>query len=98
MAQRTTVIIAHRLSTVRGCDNIIVLNKGSIVESGRHEQLMAMMGNYYNLVVRQTKGSDEAHEKEPVSSVCFKQFNYNRIVIMTIAFFFFPLFDSKITF
>ncbi len=45
-AQRTMLIIAHRLSAVRRCDKIIVVDKGHIVESGSHEQLMAMGGLY----------------------------------------------------
>ena len=40
------MIIAHRLSAVRRCDKIIVVDKGKIVESGSHEQLMALGGLY----------------------------------------------------
>ena len=40
------MIIAHRLSAVRRCDKIIVVDKGQIVESGSHEQLMALGGLY----------------------------------------------------
>ncbi len=49
MADRTTLIIAHRLSTVRNADKIIVLDKGQVVESGRHEELMQNENLYYNL-------------------------------------------------
>lgn len=52
-AGRTTVIVAHRLSTVRNADNIIVLDKGKVVEQGTHEQLTAKRGYYYNLVKNQ---------------------------------------------
>jgi len=45
-AERTMLIIAHRLSAVRRCDKIIVIDKGEIVESGSHEQLMALGGLY----------------------------------------------------
>jgi subfamily B ATP-binding cassette protein MsbA len=43
---RTTVVIAHRLSTVRAADQILVMDKGHIVERGRHDDLMALNGLY----------------------------------------------------
>lgn len=52
-ADRTAVIIAHRLSTVRKADNIVVLDKGKIVEQGTHEELTALKGLYYELVKEQ---------------------------------------------
>ncbi|PYJ05111.1 MAG: ABC transporter ATP-binding protein, partial [Verrucomicrobia bacterium] len=49
MAGRTTLIIAHRLSTVRNADRVVVLRDGQIVESGTHEQLLARAGEYAKL-------------------------------------------------
>lgn len=51
--QKTVVVVAHRLSTVRNADNIIVLDRGEVVEQGTHEQLTARKGVYYNLVREQ---------------------------------------------
>ena len=48
-ADRSTLVIAHRLSTIVGADRIIVLHEGSVVESGRHEELIAHGGRYAEL-------------------------------------------------
>ena len=49
MNGRTTFVIAHRLSTVRNADAIIVLEHGEIIERGTHEQLLELKGRYYQL-------------------------------------------------
>jgi ABC-type multidrug transport system fused ATPase/permease subunit len=49
MAGRTSIVIAHRLSTVRAADQILVLDEGSLVERGTHEELVARGGLYSTL-------------------------------------------------
>ena len=62
MAGRTTFIIAHRLSTVHNADKIIVLNKGKIVESGTHKELMANEGLYHHLYTMRLIGAESPSE------------------------------------
>ena len=49
MENRTTFVIAHRLSTVRNANAIMVLENGEIIERGDHDDLLKMKGRYYNL-------------------------------------------------
>lgn len=49
MKNRTTFVIAHRLSTVRNADAIMVLEDGKIIERGNHDELLAQKGRYYEL-------------------------------------------------
>ena len=50
---KTVVIVAHRLSTVKNADQIVVLDKGKVAEIGNHEELTQKRGAYYNLVKNQ---------------------------------------------
>jgi ABC-type multidrug transport system fused ATPase/permease subunit len=54
-ARRTSIIIAHRLATVRGADRIIVLHHGEIVEQGSHDELLALRGRYFRLWLLQQR-------------------------------------------
>ena len=51
MKEKTTIIIAHKLSTIFNSDIIFVLDNGKIIEYGTHEELMNNKGYYYNLVI-----------------------------------------------
>jgi ATP-binding cassette subfamily B protein len=57
---RTTLMVAHRLSTVAGADEIIVLNEGKIAERGTHHQLLAQRGIYADLWARQSRAHEAA--------------------------------------
>jgi ABC-type multidrug transport system fused ATPase/permease subunit len=57
MRERTTIVIAHRLSTVSDADRIIVLDDGKVVETGTHDMLRSGGGLYAHLVSRQLAGS-----------------------------------------
>ncbi|XP_024969884.1 ABC transporter B family member 19-like [Cynara cardunculus var. scolymus] len=60
---RTTMVIAHRLATVRNADRIVVLEHGSVIESGNHQQLIERKGAYFALIML----ASEAVSSEPVS-------------------------------
>ena len=59
---RTSIVIAHRLSTVSNADLILVVRDGKIIERGRHEELMKAKGSYFRLYTRQ-------YEEEAMSSI-----------------------------
>ncbi|PYE91418.1 ABC transporter ATP-binding protein [Bacillus sp. 196mf] len=57
---RTTFIIAHRLSTIKSADQIIVLDRGTILEKGSHDELMKKRGRYYDMYKAQMEGNQSA--------------------------------------
>ncbi|KAG8222229.1 hypothetical protein J437_LFUL001427 [Ladona fulva] len=65
---RTTVIVAHRLSTIRGADKIVVVHEGKVVEEGNHSELMAKGGHYFELVNAQLNSGDEGENNEESST------------------------------
>jgi len=57
LRNRTSLVVAHRLSTIKNADKILVLRKGKIVERGTHEELLKKKGYYYHLYRLQFKSS-----------------------------------------
>ena len=64
MRGRTCLIIAHRLSTIMNCDQVIVMNKGSVLERGSHTDLLNRRGSFYELWAAQK----EAHGMKNLQS------------------------------
>jgi ABC-type multidrug transport system fused ATPase/permease subunit len=60
MAERTTIIISHRVSSVKHSDQIIVLDKGQVIETGSHEDLLKADGYYAELYRKQLEESSSA--------------------------------------
>ena len=67
--RRTTIFIAHRLSTIRNADNIVVLDAGRVVESGKHNELMAAQSHYYNLVKTQEVDHDDQSNTDEIGDL-----------------------------
>lgn len=68
---RTTIIVAHRLSTIRNANRIVVFKAGRIVEQGDHATLMADRGQYYELVTLQTGSTEQGRQySNGTSNVC----------------------------
>ncbi len=61
---RTTLMIAHRLSTLRKANRILVVDKGRIIENGSHDELMALKGKYYKLIQIQSMSQKIREQKE----------------------------------
>ncbi len=60
MEGRTSFIVAHRLSTIKNADTILVMDKGHIIEQGNHQELLHKQGFYYRLYNSQFAASEEA--------------------------------------
>ena len=63
MQGRTTIAIAHRLSTLRKADRLVVMDRGQVVEVGPHEELMAKQGAYWRLYEAQARRTEEDAEE-----------------------------------
>jgi ATP-binding cassette, subfamily B, multidrug efflux pump len=64
--EKTTFVIAHRISSVKNADNIIVLDNGRIIESGSHEKLLQNKGYYYNVYMNQYGDFDNLYGEEAI--------------------------------
>ncbi len=62
--KQTVVVVAHRLSTIRDADEIIVMQHGEVKERGNHQELLAMNGVYKNLVSRQLVAEEIEKDNE----------------------------------
>lgn len=63
----TTIIVAHRLSTIRGANKIIVLSQGVVVEEGTHDELMKLKNEYYKLVTSQITSTEGVENRRKFS-------------------------------
>jgi ATP-binding cassette subfamily B protein len=64
MRGRTTFVVAHRLSTLRRADHILVLERGQIIERGSHAELLALGGQYFRAIQSQLPGEDLLESSE----------------------------------
>lgn len=83
MSNRTTIVVAHRLSTIRDVDTIVVLKNGQVIESGTHLELMSKNGEYVNLEASQnltgsrsisrSEGSRNSSFREPLNNLTLEE-------------------------
>lgn len=85
---RTTIIVAHRLSTILNADIIFAFEKGKVAEYGTHEELMERKGVYYNLVINQQAGTTDDEDLNNNTGFSFKIEFFNKFIAIIDAFYF----------
>ena len=68
MKDRTTLVIAHRLSTIANADRILVIDRGRIIEQGKHDELLKLNGLYHKLYMMQFKNGPEVENHMQIVS------------------------------
>ena len=68
LAGRTSLVVAHRLSTIRAADQVLVIDGGEVVERGRHDELLARRGAYYRLYQQQFAPAEESDTASSAST------------------------------
>lgn len=72
-ASRTTVLVSHRLSTIKGADVIVYMDKGGVVEVGSHDELMKKGGVYYNFASTQVMSKIDLTVRIAIINIEFRQ-------------------------
>ncbi|BFG25063.1 hypothetical protein CerSpe_113370 [Prunus speciosa] len=91
MVNRTSVIVAHRLSTVRNADTIAIIHKGKMVERGSHSDLLKDLEGAYSHLIRLqevNKGSEqtaEAQNKSEITTKCFRQLSQRMVLVRSLS-------------
>lgn len=78
---RTTIVVSHRLSAIRGADKIVFIHEGKVIEEGSHDDLIALEGAYYNMVKAGEINAPEPENMEDIDEAKSK-FKRNDINII----------------
>ena len=82
--EKTMLIVAHRLATIKDCDKIIVLDKGEIIEEGTHSELLEKQGQYYRLwEMQQGNFMNTVNDNEPEDNSVLEEADDEDILVYT---------------